>query len=745
MTFEYQQHAEAVADRKHLPSHAEADGVMRNLGRLEQLSAAFASAAKITGEARPVLFRWRDLEVECAIDAGGFGEVYRAWDPTLKRPVALKLVPKDVQSESRDRLMIAEAQRMARLRHTNILAVHGADVADGRAGIWCDLLDGQTLEQLVASHGPLSSDAVIKLAEPLADALRLVHIKAMSHGDVKPANIMIEPDGTPVLMDFGAVQAALVDNAGYGSPLVMAPEQLAGAPASPASDRYALGCTLFYALTGRYPIEAQSIEALQERHQDRSKVDYSLLPREWRKLLQQLLEPDPKNRMFAEQLTNKLERLRTRKTRRRRQLAVGAIGFSLALAAGSAWWAAYATNRDASRLEQVRAVFVQALNATNLLEQSGPPSFQPFYDNLYEQSQEKLGSYPKAQGQIFSLVGAGYEFLDESELADEATKRALEVMRSAPNVSALELASVWLDRSASLRVAEKFDESEDAARAALVLLDASDDPEAAKIRLSALNRIAMLHLHRGQIRESIQAHEEVLRRRIAMYGADSVRPAVDYFNIATSQHSIGLDFESVANYEQAAKLLKANGDEESERMGYVMHGIAESLAYINPEKAQIHVHEARRLYNNALLPADHRRQLTLDLTQIEIWREQGDAARTEPPLRELLMRSDLTGKQVGQIRSSLAATLMDLGKWTEAAEQFGLLLALDSEQFAPLKPYYAAAQQYASYRGNSLQPSPLPAIRDAQVALAQIDRERTQPYLAMDRWVNELNTIAGLQ
>ena len=208
MTPEHERQAAAVADRSDMPADiSDDDRVAQNLARLNELSNAYQSAAVKASEPRECLFRWRHLEVERLLDSGGFGEVFLAWDSTLKRSVALKLVPVDVQSESRDRLMIAEAQRMARIRHSNVLAVHGADVADGRAGIWCDLLEGQTLDKFVAENGPMSSDQVADFALPLADALRQVHAKAMSHGDVKPANIMVELDGTPVLLDFGAVQA----------------------------------------------------------------------------------------------------------------------------------------------------------------------------------------------------------------------------------------------------------------------------------------------------------------------------------------------------------------------------------------------------------------------------------------------------------------------------------------------------------------------------------------------------------
>ncbi len=738
---EHEQQAKAVADRTELADYEVSDDrISRNFLRLEQVISAFEAAADSPGTSREKLFRWRHLEVERSIDAGGFGEVFQAWDPTLERSVALKLVPKDVQSELRDRLMIAEAKRMARVRHANVLAVHGADVADGRAGIWCDLLEGHTLEQLVMRHGAIAPSTVVELALPLTEALHQVHNKAMSHGDVKPANIMIEPDGTPVLMDFGAVQAALADDVGYGSPLVMAPEQLAGQPASPSSDWYALGCTFYYALTGRYPIEAETVERLQHRHQRGSSIDLSTAPRAWRTLFARMLDPNPSSRIGARELTDRLQRLKTRKQRLRKQFAVGVMVGSLAIAAVASGWAAYATKRDAKRLEQIREVYVEALDATNLIVQSGPASLEPFFDNLSAQSERKLADYPKAQGQILSMVSNGYFALDKPERSLDVAQRGLQLMLRSGEVSNDELAVAWANISAGLRETERLDESEEAATTALSLLDGSTHPEAAKVRLIAFNNLAILHDRRGSVHESIAAHQRMLDQRIALHGPNSESAAEDYFRLAYAQYDVGQTEQAMSNFQRAEQLLRTHGAGESVRMAFVKHGLADAFGAYDTAAGQRYIDEARQLFL-ASLPADDSRLLWLKLTELRIWRAAGRFEQVEPAISELSSRSTLPTGLANPTYKLLAATQVDLQRWPEAAKTYAALLATDNRKYRRFRPFYRAALAYCNYRTDPVRhPSPHTELVAARNTMAQAGFERIAEYSRLGQW---LATVGG--
>ena len=209
-------------------------------------------------EAAPaaVRFNWCHLVAFDQLGAGGYGEVFRAFDATLKREVALKLRrPNHQFAPAAGRAFIEEARRLAQVRHPNVLAVHGAAVDDGRAGIWTDLIIGETLSARVAHTGPFAPAELLRLLTELSAALTAVHAKAIVHGDLKPANVMQET-GVPgrfVLMDFGA--GAQLDDQGQarlsaGSMHFMAPEQRAGEPLGRPADLYALGATAFYAATG---------------------------------------------------------------------------------------------------------------------------------------------------------------------------------------------------------------------------------------------------------------------------------------------------------------------------------------------------------------------------------------------------------------------------------------------------------------------------------------------------------------
>jgi Tol biopolymer transport system component len=246
----------------------------QQLRQLDRLSMAFRGAthADAAGlQAEGVLFRWGELEVLEEIGAGSFGQVYRARDPVLDRQVALKLRPAGPSRPQRGgRRYLDEARRLARLRHPNVLPVHGAAEHDGRVGFWTDLIQGRNLAEVVADTGPLGPAEAAAIGRTLCGALAAVHAAGLVHGDVKPSNVMRERGGRIVLLDFGAAsllgEGATTAVAAQGTPAVLAPELLDGAPPDAASDLYALGTVLYFLVTGTYPVSAASLMALRECH-----------------------------------------------------------------------------------------------------------------------------------------------------------------------------------------------------------------------------------------------------------------------------------------------------------------------------------------------------------------------------------------------------------------------------------------------------------------------------------------------
>jgi len=214
---------------------------------------------------------WGPLRLIERIGHGAFAEVYRAYDPMLHREVALKLFMEPLDPNSRHE-MLEEGRRLARVRHPNILVVHGADEHDGRLGLWTDLVRGRTLEEIVREDGVLGEREAAGIGLDLCHALAAVHGAGMIHRDVKAANVMREDGGRIVLMDFGCVldESDETDDLSRsslrGTPIAMAPEVLAGAPATVRSDLYSLGVLLYRLASGRYPVEAANFEELLEKH-----------------------------------------------------------------------------------------------------------------------------------------------------------------------------------------------------------------------------------------------------------------------------------------------------------------------------------------------------------------------------------------------------------------------------------------------------------------------------------------------
>jgi tetratricopeptide (TPR) repeat protein len=244
---------------------------------------------------------WGHLDVQERIAGGAFGDVYLARDPHLNRDVALKLLRLDASSGAPADRLLDEARTLARVRHPNVVTVHGADVRERRAGLWMELVHGRTLESWVQTNGVLGAGEATSLGVDLCRALAAVHAAGLVHGDVKAQNVMREDGGRTVLMDFGAGRAqgaAVVALA--GTPLYLAPEVLAGEPATARSDIYSLGVLLFHLLTRAYPYSAVDLDGLRAAHADGSRALLRDLrpdlPDELVRAVDRALEPDPARR-----------------------------------------------------------------------------------------------------------------------------------------------------------------------------------------------------------------------------------------------------------------------------------------------------------------------------------------------------------------------------------------------------------------------------------------------------------------
>ena len=207
--------------------------------------------------------------LEEKVGRGGFGSVYRAWDPVLEMAVALKILHQRYSDDRLKERLLHEGRALAQLRHPNVVRVLNVEQHGGRLGLVMEFLSGETMDALVAAHGNLSDREASVIVEDVCRALAAVHANGLIHRDVKARNIIRESAGRIVLMDFGAglsVRTTEAPGTAVGTPLYMAPEMLNGAPATPASDVYGVGVLLFYLVSGRYPYEGGSFDEIRDAH-----------------------------------------------------------------------------------------------------------------------------------------------------------------------------------------------------------------------------------------------------------------------------------------------------------------------------------------------------------------------------------------------------------------------------------------------------------------------------------------------
>ena len=254
-------------------------------------SQSFAASARITA--------WGPFELREKAGEGGFGEVYRAWDPKLQREIAVKLLlPNRLANTGSYDAILREARFTAKVRHPNIVSVHGVDMHDGRVGFWTDFVHGKTLSSLLATQGPFAAREAALIGVELCRALGAVHAAGLLHRDIKPRNVMREQGGRILLMDFGLTQQG--EGGGFGGTLpYMAPELLDGQSASIASDIYALGALLFELVTNKYPVEAADSKGADaylsgvRRTLIEERPD---LPVQFARAIDTALDPEPKKR-----------------------------------------------------------------------------------------------------------------------------------------------------------------------------------------------------------------------------------------------------------------------------------------------------------------------------------------------------------------------------------------------------------------------------------------------------------------
>lgn len=256
-------------------------------------------------------------KIESLLGRGGMGEVYRARDTSLDRPVAIKVLPDSFANDS-DRVarFEREARLLATLSHQNIGGIYGLEESNGTRYLVLELIEGDTLKDHL-SRGPLPVEETLRVCRQIADAVAAAHEQGVIHRDLKPANIMMRPDDTAKVLDFGIAKAmdlpgnstisagaptisATAAGVTIGTPTYMSPEQARGKAVDRRTDIWAFGCILYECLTAKTVFGGDTVTDTFARILERE-PDFSCVPKTTppmvQTLLRRCLQKDRKKRL----------------------------------------------------------------------------------------------------------------------------------------------------------------------------------------------------------------------------------------------------------------------------------------------------------------------------------------------------------------------------------------------------------------------------------------------------------------
>jgi serine/threonine-protein kinase len=284
------------------------------------------------------------FEILEQIGKGGMATVYRALDPSLNRQVAIKVMSDELAREDPQFVadFIREAQNVAALNHPNIVQIYFVGEEAGQHFIVMELLEGQTLDDVLEQVGPLEEGYVLQLAIRVTEALKAAYASKLVHGDIKPQNIYITTKGEVKLLDFGLAKVANLDTMDFwrvleggvaktnqvggmiwGSAYYMSPERVGQRAEDFRSDIYSLGAVMFHALTGRPPFDAETQKELAVKRLKEPPAHLRTLnpdiSRQTGDIVAKMLEKTPFMRQVSyDVLLEELETAETRRQERKR-------------------------------------------------------------------------------------------------------------------------------------------------------------------------------------------------------------------------------------------------------------------------------------------------------------------------------------------------------------------------------------------------------------------------------------------
>lgn len=213
----------------------------------------------------------KQFQLRSVIASGGMGTVFRAFDTILEREVAVKLLQKEFAQDAASMAgFLREARACAGLNHTHIIHIHNFDEHEGRKFLVMELSDRGTLDGRLEKEGRVDELLVLDVGIKIAGALDATYRHGLLHLDVKPGNILFNAENEPKLVDFGLAkrvgEKSNPDEGLIGTPLYIAPERVEHQREDFRSDMYSLAATLYHAVTGRPPFDAEDDTAVAMAH-----------------------------------------------------------------------------------------------------------------------------------------------------------------------------------------------------------------------------------------------------------------------------------------------------------------------------------------------------------------------------------------------------------------------------------------------------------------------------------------------
>ncbi|MFC1634195.1 protein kinase [Planctomycetota bacterium] len=349
------------------------------------------------------------FEIVKIIGRGGMGVVYLARDSKLKRSVAIKSIPSELQADSNARTRFRrEAELLASLNHPNIGVIHEIIEEEQSGYLVLEYVPGETLSERIARK-PLNLEEALSIGRQVAEAISAAHQKGIVHRDLKPGNIKITPEGRVKVLDFGLAKVPTKEGKSsditvtqpglvIGTPAYMSPEQARGESTDHRTDIWSFGCIMYQMLAGHLPFEADTATDTLARIIERE-PNWELLPQNTpaniRVLLRRCLEKDPPHRLQhigdavleiseTQHPPTTVRPVILHSKLRKRVMVVGVV-FIIALSGLAAWFAL--TKQPQPSSKEIRLV---VLPFDNL----GPAEDEMFADGMTAEIAGRLSGIP---------------------------------------------------------------------------------------------------------------------------------------------------------------------------------------------------------------------------------------------------------------------------------------------------------------------------------------------------------------